>query len=127
MFPDIESALMDFFSDLGYTVTSTPADLKERLPVLRIARVGGSDDKSNDFPRVSIQTFAAANHLAPRAAQDLAETVRDRLNNNLPAMSKPGGVLLDSSSTESGPSSFPWPDPAIRVTQSIYRLTIRNT
>lgn len=127
MFADIETELMAYLDDLGYTVTSTPVDLKDRLPVLRIQRVGGTDDKSSDFPRVSIQVFAAADPDQPRAAQDLAEVIRDRLNNDLPAMSQPAGALLDSSSTESGPSSYPWPDPAVRVAQAIYRLTVRST
>jgi len=127
MFPDIETALMDYLEDLGYTVTSTPADLVSRLPVIRIQRVGGSDDGENDYPRVSVQTFAAGSSEKPTAARDLAETIRDRLNHELPAMSKPGGFLLDSSSTESGPSSYPWPDPSVRVAQAIYRLTTRRT
>ncbi len=129
-FPDAEDTLIDFLSDLGEGFTSTPADMETILQagayVLRIARAGGADDKGNDYPRMSVQTFALADYQNPRAAQAVAEQIRDRLNNDLPAMSKPGGVLLDSSVTESGPSSFPWPDPSIRCTQAVYRLTIRT-
>lgn len=132
-FPDAEVVLMEYLSDLGYTVTSTPPDLADRLPALRIQRVGGGSDEDADRPRVSIQAFVAASSTAPRAAQQLSGQVRDRLINNDgawvsgPLLDEQGvpGVVIDGASHDSGPIEYPWPDPAIRVAQSIYTLTIR--
>ncbi len=131
-FPDAEDILIDFLSDLGEGFTTTPADMETILQagayVLRIARTGGADDKGNDYPRMSVQTFALADYQNPRAAQAVAEQIRDRLNNDLPAMSSPGGALIDASSTEAGPTPLQRPDldPAIRCARAIYRLTIRT-
>jgi hypothetical protein len=132
-FPDTEVVLMQHLSDFGYTVTSTPADLKDRLPVLRIARIGGGSNEDADFPRVSIQTFVAASSQSPRAAQQLAGQVRDFLiaSNGAwvsgPLLEDQGvsGVLIDDVANDSGPIEYPWPDPAVRVCQAIYTLTIR--
>ncbi len=121
-FPDIEAALLTYLGDLGYAVTSTPADLKTRLPVLRIQRIGGPNDKTNDYPRVSVQAFTARSYQNPRAAQLLAEAVRDKMR-ALPAVVD--GVRLDIAETESGPVSLPWPDVDVTVVQAIYRLTTR--
>ncbi len=132
-FPDPEVALIDLLDDLGEGFTATPADIKTILEtgryVLRIARTGGPDDKSNDYPRMSVETYALADYQNPRAALAVAEQIRDRLNNDLPAMSSPGGALIDSSSTEAGPTPLTRPDldPAIRCARAIYRLTIRTT
>ncbi len=131
-FPDAEDTLIDYLSDLGEGFTSTPADMETLLAtgryVLRIQRAGGSDDKGNDYPRMSVQTYALADYQNPRAALAVAEQIRDRLNNDLPAMSSPGGALIDSSSTEAGPTPLTRPDldPAIRCARAIYRLTIRT-
>lgn len=122
-FPDVEVALIEYLSDLGYCVTSTPADLKSRLPVLRIQRIGGGNTKTDDQPRVSVQAFVAADYLNPRAALDLADAVRNRLTHDLPAITAAG--RLDTSETDSGPVKVPWPDVEVNVVQAVYRLTTR--
>ena len=124
---DVESALMTFLDDLGYTVTSTPADLEQHLPVIRIRRVGGSGDEVNDFPRVSIQAMTAASSTAPRAHFDLAESIADRIFGL--AVYGPqvvDGVCLESPAKDSGPVELTYPNPSVRVAETIWRLTIRR-
>lgn len=126
-YSDVEAALLDYFSTLAHCVTSTPPDLAERLAddgkVLRIQRIGGGSDNNNDFPRVSVQTYTATDPDNPRSTLALAEDVRDMLL-DLPKWVN--GAMLDDSTCESGPVEWPWPDPAISVTQSIYRITVRR-
>lgn len=120
---DVEVALMDYLTNLAYTVTSTPADLTDRLPVIRVARIGGGEDRANDFPRLSVQCFAAETYEQPRAAQDLAAAVWEQMR-KLPAVS--AGVRLDAASKDSGPVTIPWPTAGVAVKELIYTITIRH-
>lgn len=120
---DIELALMEYLTNLAYTVTSTPADLKERLPVIRVARIGGGEDRAHDNPRVSLQCFALETPNDPRAAQDLAAAVWEQMH-KLPAVSE--GVRMDSASKDSGPVAIPWPTPGIGVKELVYTVTVRH-
>lgn len=120
---DMEVALMDYLQNLAYTVTSTPSDLKDRLPVIRVARIGGGADRAHDQPRISLQCFALENTSAPRAAQDLAAAVWEQMY-KLPVVS--AGVRLDSASKESGPVTIPWPTAGIGVKELIYTVTVRH-
>lgn len=127
-FGDVELMLMEHLANLGYVVTSTPGDLKTRLAtgyVIRVARVGGGESANGttDNPRVNIQVFALRDSTKPRDAHDGAAAVRARIL-NLPAITTAGRI--DSGETESGPTTFPWPDPEITVVQQIYRLATRR-
>jgi hypothetical protein len=133
-FGDVELMLVGDGTDPGYLeefgscFTSTPPNLKDLLAggafVLRVARVGGgeSSSKSSDEPRVNVQVYALRSADAPRAAHNQAAAVRAAMF-NLPALTKWG--RLDSATTESGPTEFPWPDPEIQVVQQIFRLSTR--
>lgn len=124
---DVEAALLTFLDDLGYTVTTTPMDLEQRLPVIRVRRIGGGGDRDNDRPIVSVQTFAKPTSASPRAHLDLAEQVEDRfidLALNGPQMVD--GVCLDEAAKDSGPVELPYPTAGIRTTETIYRLTTRR-
>jgi hypothetical protein len=129
---DVEVALLAFFDDLAYTVTVTPGDLGQRITdsggVLRIRRIGGGADRDNDTPTISVQAFAAESYDNPRAAHDLDAQVWDRfldiLNGDNPGWV--GGVVIEDPSKTSGPVELPYPDPAITVVESIYRLTVRT-
>ena len=128
---DVEAALLEFFDDLAYTVTSTPLDLEQRLRngerVLRVRRIGGAGDRDNDFPRVSLQHYAVASSAAPRAHFDFAEDTEDRLLDL--ADTGPlfvAGACLDEAKKDSGPVELPYPNDSVRVTETIYRLTIRR-
>lgn len=131
-FPDAELVMMQYLSQFGWTVTSTPADLSTRLaeaPVIRVQRVGGGATERTDSPRVSVQPFVLASSADPRTAQRVANDIRDFLLSTDGAWVSgdllEAGALIDSVSNDSGPVEYPWPDPAIRVTQSIYTVHIR--
>lgn len=126
-YPDIEVALIALLGDLGYAVTSTPADLQDRLPVLRIQRIGGGDDRDSvlDFPDVNIQAFTARSAGSARAGWALMGTIRARMDALL-GQSVAGGGLLCSAQLTSGPIETPWPDAAICVVAATYRVTTRG-
>lgn len=129
---DAEAALTAFLEDLATTVTVTPGNLKKLLDdggrVLRVRRIGGGADRDDDNPTISIQSFAAPTKNNPRAAHDLDQEVWDRfleiLNGERTGWS--AGVLFEDPSKTSGPVELPYPDPATRVVESIYRFTIRQ-
>ena len=129
---DVEVTLMHFYDDLAYTVTSTPQDVEDRVPVLRIRRIGGAGDRDNDYPRVSVQAFATPTQAHPRAHFDLAAEVEHKmlqLAEYGPQLVKGTGVVLEvpaGSFKDSGPVELPYPNPAVRVTETVYRLVVRR-
>jgi hypothetical protein len=54
-FPDAETVLLALLEPLAQTVTATPADLV--APLIRVQRVGGSDDGIIDYPRRGIACY----------------------------------------------------------------------
>lgn len=124
---DVEVALLDLFADLADVVTSTPADLEDRLPVLRARRIGGGGGRDADFPIVSLQHFTAASAADPRAHFDLADATEARLLEIADYGPRlVSGVCLESPVKDSGPVELTYPNPSVRVAESIYRLTIRR-
>ena len=139
-FLDVEPALMVYLEDLGWTVTSTPANLNEKLAdpevggVLRIKRIGGGSTRNTDDPRVSVQAFTLRDPAKPRSSHKLAGLVEARIaaiaDNagviEIPAEYGGGKARLDSGEKESGPVEFPWPDADVLVVESIFRISTRR-
>lgn len=142
-FPDVEAALLVALDDQGFAVTSTPPDLKDilagtgeytdPLDVLRIQRIGGGHgpNKATDEPRVSVDCFALRTVDRPRAATDRARSVEAFLLSFADVVAIPpelgGGVCrIDGCWTESGPVTYPWPDPDIQVVRLISRISTRR-
>lgn len=124
---DVEVALVEFLDSFAdYIGTFTPIDLQQRVQrdefVVRVGRVGGGDTKNatTDNPRVSVQVYGRRE---ARVVHDKAAEIRAALM-NLPAITEAG--RLDSAETESGPVTFPWPDPDVAAVQMIFRLATRR-
>jgi hypothetical protein len=129
-YPDVEIALMEYLDPLGYTVTSTPADLEEHLPVIRIARFAGGDDwfEDLDFPEVVIVTYSEKDSGVPRSGLQVAEQIRDRMNllNTDAFFSASANALLVRSQTQSGPVEVGYIDPAVACYSAAYRVTTKG-
>lgn len=130
-YPDIEATLKSYLSGLGRCLTETPINLKDLLAVsgvLRIQRISGEDDfdAKEDYPVVLIQSYALVDSAHPRAARDLAESVRDAMNNILGTYVAATGALMDRCQTVSGPTYVPYTDPAVRIYQTVHRVTTRG-
>jgi hypothetical protein len=117
----IVAAVLD---DLGDVVGETGIDLAARLQdsgrVIRVRRIGGSDDRITDVARVDVRVYA----VDLSDAEDTAETARQRL------ISQPWATahgVLDRAETEVGPQEVPGPDPEnYRVVNITLRVSVRR-
>lgn len=102
--PDAEKTVMALLSSLARTVTSTPNPLQP--PMIRVQRVGGSDDGLTDSPRVEVACYGT-----DRAqAWALAEQVRQRIlaSARTEVDTSAGPVLVDSARTDNPPTQVPY-------------------
>lgn len=118
-FPDAETVLLALLEPLAPTVTATPADLV--APLIRVQRVGGSDDGITDYPRMEIACYgkdrAQAWQLAEQCRQLILGSVRTRV----------GGVLIDNARTDNPPTQVPYATTEdIRRVLGYYRLAWRR-
>lgn len=123
-FPDVERVLADLFADLASAadatvVTVLPADLQQVLPVIRVRRLGGGDDRWTDQPRVDIEVYAASRE----AGKPLALQLQARLL-SYPHSTSHG--VIDHAATEVGPQELPYADQDLRLFPATYRLSLRR-
>lgn len=125
-FPDIEVVLMDGleaeFAALGPGDTGrvTPANINTRgREFVRVARIGGRDDRVTDYPVVDIDVFAPTR----QRARDLAEGVRSWL---LRYPVRVGTVTLDRVVTETAPFQAPWEGDNVSRYLATYRISTRR-
>lgn len=100
-FPDVQRLLVADLAQFGHTAIETPLDLNDRLPFIRIVRIGGGSGRVSDGPRVEIDVFAGS-YLA---AEQLAERIRQYLTGP-----PPGPIFLDRVDCSIGPRELPWDD-----------------
>lgn len=123
-FDDIEEALKKYLRPAGRTVTMLMSWNKEGdLPAIRIQRIGGGEDDTDDNPRVSIQCFDRPTTENPRASKRVAADVIRRMRGISGVVID--GTCLDDAHKDSGPITRPWDDPDIRVSEIIYSVTVR--
>jgi hypothetical protein len=101
-----------------FSASATPADLEERLPVVRVERVGGSDGRFRGHPRVAIDVFAAT----ADEARTLANAIRDAL---LFLRGPVNGAVISDTRCDSGPSRQPWANPAVHRRGATYSVSLR--
>lgn len=96
----------------------TPADLETRLPVIRVERLGGSDERFALHPRVAVDVFAAT----ADEARTLASSVRDAL---LFLQGPVNGAVIRSVRCDSGPTRQPWVNEAVHRRGASYTVSLR--
>lgn len=124
MWPDAEAALIPYLSRaLGVRVcTDVPAALGEALPLVRVMRVGGSDDGFRlDRAVIDTDTFAATR----AEAAYLATRLRAVLLSLLPGTAVPGAVFT-AASTVSAPAVRPWENPGVLRCGATYALSLHT-
>ncbi|WP_425837328.1 hypothetical protein [Streptomyces fractus] len=96
----------------------TPADLEKRLPMVRVERIGGPDERFSLHPRVAVDVFAATADEARRLANDL----RDKL---LALRGPVNGAVIRDVRCDSGPSRQPWANEAVHRRGASYTVSLR--
>lgn len=119
---DVEAAMLDFLADLGATFTVTPLNLADILPAIRVGRIGGPRDDTEDHPNLDIQTYMAADPANPRASLDLGNAICARI---LATLYLPGAGTVDEPVCTTAPVFIPYPNGTLSVTRAQYRLTLR--
>ncbi|GAA1064671.1 hypothetical protein [Streptomyces asiaticus] len=120
MSPDIEAVLAPW-AEATFDVfgcAETPGDLVERLPVVRVQRVGGLGERFTDHPRVDVDVFAAT----ADEARALSNTIRDAL---IFLRGPVNGAVIRSVRCDSGPSSRPWANETIHRRGATYTVSLR--
>lgn len=118
--PDIEAVLAPW-AEATFHVTGcaeTPPDLEERLPAIRVERIGGADQRFGQHPRVAVDVFATT----ADEARMLANGVRDAL---LLLSGPVGEAIIRSVRCDSGPSRQPWANDAIHRRGATYTVSLR--
>ncbi|WP_369147042.1 hypothetical protein [Streptomyces sp. R44] len=97
----------------------TPPDLEERLPFIRVERLGGSDGRFRQHPRVAVDVFAAT----ADEARSTSSAVRDAL---LFLRGEVRGAVVSDVRCDSGPSRQPWANTEIHRRGATYTVTLRD-
>lgn len=110
---------MALLAPVAPTVTATPADLQP--PIIRVQRVGGSDDRITDRPRMEIACYgihrAQAWQLAEHCRTVILASPRTTVD----------GVLIDTARTDNPPTQVPYATSKdTRRVLAYYRLSWRR-
>jgi hypothetical protein len=103
-----------------FAASEAPADLEDRLPAVRVERIGGADERFRGHPRVAVDVFAAT----ADEARTLANAIRDAL---LFLRGPVNGAVVSGVRCDSGPSRQPWANPAIHRRGATYTVSLRTT
>lgn len=119
--PDVEAVLNPWAEELTgrFAGAETPDDLETRLPVIRIERGGGVDDRFTMHPRVFVDVFAATADEARTLANDLRNALLD-------LRGLVNGVVIRDVRCDSGPSRQPWANEAIHRRGATYTVSFRD-
>jgi len=118
--PEIESVLAPWAESTFdvWSAAETPPEMEKRLPVIRVERLGGSDERFTLHPRVAVDVFAAT----ADEARTLAGRVRDAL---LFLRGPVNGAVVRDVRCDSGPSRQPWANEAIHRRGATYTVSLR--
>ncbi|WP_367129925.1 MULTISPECIES: hypothetical protein [Streptomyces] len=122
--PDAEAALVTWLTPrLGVRVcTDMPADLDTALPLVRLQRIGGTDDGFRlDMALIDLDAVAAT-----RAdAVDLAARARAALLADLPGSTLPDAVVT-SAVTVAAPAWRPWENWSVTRIGATYAVRLHT-
>ncbi|MFJ5103178.1 hypothetical protein [Streptomyces sp. NPDC088554] len=117
---DIETVLAPWLEARHgvFSAAETPDDLERQLPVIRVERIGGADERFSQHPRVAVDVFAAT--------ADEARTLSGSVRDSLLFLSGPvPGAIIRSVRCDSGPSRLPCANEAIHRRGAMYTVSLR--
>lgn len=118
-FPDAETVVMDLLEPVAPTVTATPNELVP--PLIRVNRVGGSDDGFTDNPRMEIACYGSDRAQAWQLAEECRRVILAS------PRSEVDGVLIDRARTDNPPTQVPYATTTdVRRVLAYFRLAWRR-
>jgi hypothetical protein len=121
--PDAEKTVMALLAPVARTVTSTPSPLNP--PIIRVQRVGGSDDGLSDFPRMEVACYGTDRAQAWAMAEQVRQLVLSCPRTEITTTAGP--VLVDSARTDNPPVQVPYATTEdTRRVLAYYRLAWRR-
>jgi hypothetical protein len=117
---DVEAVLAPWIEATfgAFSASKTPADLEQRLPMVRVERIGGHDARFRGHPRVAVDVFAATED----EARTLANDIRDAL---LFLRGPVNGAVISDITCPSGPSRQPWANADVHRRGATYSVSLR--
>ncbi|MFI9123883.1 hypothetical protein ACIGW0_31580 [Streptomyces bikiniensis] len=97
----------------------TPPDLEDRLPFVRVERLGGPDNRFRQHPTVAVDVFAAT-------ADEARATSRDVQKALLALRGEVRGAVISDVRCDSGPSPQPWANDEVHRRGALYTVTLRD-
>lgn len=120
MAADIETVLAPWIEATFdvFGCAETPADLEQRLPVVRVQRLGGPDERFAQYPRVAVDVFTAT--------ADQGRTLAGQIADALLFLRGPvGGAVIRGVRCDSGPARMPWANESIHRRGATYTVSLR--
>lgn len=99
----------------------TPKDLETKLPFIRLAVVGGADDRLTDSTVIDVETFAASRY----DAGILAEEVRDAILSFQGREDSANRWLIDTTDTLTRPRWVDYRNPLVQRYVGTYSVGMR--
>ena len=124
--PDPHDLLFVVLDDLTESPVVGPLlwpEFQKFMPLIRVRKVGGINDRLTDIPRMAVDVYAADYE----TSRNLAEAIRQRLlSETVKAKFAPGVGRIDRVEVESSPFEVPWSDESTRYHTAIYRISTRR-
>lgn len=126
-FPSIVSALrtllLDRFDALTDVRQTWPPDAEERVPLVRVEKIGGSRTQLNDYPLVDLELLATTKAEAESLAEDVDAFL---LGYPLSVLVDGRTVVLDRVSVPRVPAGLPWEDAGASRYAATYSFSVRR-
>ncbi|ABS03201.1 hypothetical protein [Kineococcus radiotolerans] len=129
-YPDIDQALKHLLAPLvgglEHIGTETPSELQQRLPYIRVGRIGGPRTALEDAPVVEIDYFTATRAGSVKGAGEVSDLL---LGSPYHFIRMPDGAsaLLENPQQPVGPRELPWPATGVRRFSGTYRFVTRSS
>ncbi|MFD9205970.1 hypothetical protein ACFVZM_06780 [Streptomyces sioyaensis] len=117
---DIEAVLAPWAETVTgcFSAAETPDRMEETLPVIRVQRLGGYDERFTGHPRVAVDVFAAT--------ADEARALAGQLSTALLFLRGPvNGAVVRDVRCDSGFSRLPWVNEAIHRRGATFTVSLR--
>lgn len=117
---DIEAVLNPWAEALTgvFCAAETPDRMEDHLPVVRVQRLGGHDDRFSGHPRVAIDVFAGT--------ADEARALAEQLTDALIFLRGPvSGAVIRDTRCDAGFSRQPWANESIHRRGATFTVSLR--